>query len=168
MEECGGSGGGFPMAGSTTITSPSATASPTATQTTPGGGQIPTCEQLLSEFESDPQTQQASPAERQFGLAFLQAFAQGVLDEGVPGAARLDPDGNGVACDQLLSGGGSSPPASAVSASAQPPLTGASQSPPPNADLFDAGGPEGGPVPLMSGDRCPPEYPDKRGDACYR
>jgi hypothetical protein len=34
--------------------------------------QIPTCEQLLSEFESDPRTQQASPEERQFVLAFLQ------------------------------------------------------------------------------------------------
>jgi hypothetical protein len=170
VEECGGSGGGFPIAGSATTTSPPATASPTSTQSVPGGGQIPTCEQLLSEFESDPETQQASPAERQFGLAFLQAFAQGVLDEGVPGAARLDPDGNGVACDQLLSGGGSgsSPSASAASASAQPPLTGASQSPPPNADLFDAGGPEGGPVPLMPGGGCPSEYPVKRGDACYR
>ena len=137
-------------------------------QTAPAG-QIPTCEQLLSEFESDPETQRASPAERQFGLAFLQAFAQGILDEGVPGASRLDPDGNGVACDQLLSGGGGgSPSPSAGSASPQPSFTGASQSPPPNADLFEAGGPEGGPVPLMPGDRCPSEYPVRRGDACYR
>jgi hypothetical protein len=145
-------------------------------QTAPAG-QIPTCEQLLNEFESDPQTQQASPAERQFGLAFLQAFAQGILDEGVPGASRLDPDGNGVACDQLLSGGvGSSPTASvgsASAASAQPPLTTTtttttSQSPPPNADLFEAGGPLNGPVPLMPGGECPSEYPVKRDGACYR
>jgi hypothetical protein len=139
-------------------------------QTAPAG-QIPTCEQLLNEFESDPQTQQASPAERQFTLAFLQAFAQGILDEGVPGASRLDPDGNGIACDQLLSGGvggGGSPSASVGSASAQPPLTGASQSPPPNADLFEAGGPRIGPVPLMPGGECPGEYPVKRGGACYR
>ena len=40
-------------------------------QTAPAG-QIPTCEQLLSEFESDPETQQVSPAERQFGLAFCR------------------------------------------------------------------------------------------------
>ncbi len=138
-------------------------------------GQVPTCEQLLSEFESDPRTQQASPAERQFVLAFLQAFAQGVLDEGAPGASQLDPDGNGIACDQLLSGGGvgagggASPlAASAGSASAQPTVAGASQSPPPNADLFEAGGPEGGPVPLMPGGGCPSEYPLKRGGACYR
>ena len=140
-------------------------------QTAPAG-QVPTCEQLLSEFQSDPRTQQASPAERQFVLAFLQAFAQGVLDEGAPGASQLDPDGNGIACDQLLSGagaGGASPSvASAGSASAQPTVAGASQSPPPNADLFEAGGPEGGPVPLMPGGGCPSEYPLKRGGACYR
>ena len=131
-------------------------------------GQIPTCEQLISAFESDPRTQQASPAERRFVRAFLQGFAQGVLDEGAPRASRLDLDGNGVACDQLLSGGGGSPSPSAGSASAQPSFTGAGQSPPPNADLFEAGGPEGGPVPRMPGDGCPSEYPVKRGDACYR
>ena len=142
-------------------------------QTAPAG-QVPTCEQLLSQFQSDPRTQQASPAERQFVLAFLQAFAQGVLDEGAPGASQLDPDGNGIACDQLLSGagaggGGASPlVASAGSASAQPTVAGASQSPPPNADLFEAGGPEGGPVPLMPGGGCPSEYPLERGGACYR
>jgi hypothetical protein len=59
-------------------------------------GQIPTCQQLLREFESDPRTQQASPEERQFVLAFLQAYVQGLLEEGVPGASRLDPDGNGI------------------------------------------------------------------------
>jgi hypothetical protein len=137
-------------------------------QTAPAG-QVPTCEQLLNEYVSDPQTQQASPAERQFGLAFLQAFAQGILDEGVRGSSRLDPDGNGVACDQLLSGGGGSSPTAGVgSASAQPPLTGTSQSPSPNADLFEAGGPRYGPVPLMPGGECPFEYPLKRGGACYR
>jgi hypothetical protein len=137
-------------------------------QTAPAG-QIPTCEQLISEFESDPRTQRASPAERRFVRAFLQGFAQGVLDEGAPGASRLDPDGNGVACDELLSGGGgASPSPSAGSASPRPSFTGAGQSPPPSTDLFEAGGPEGGPVPPMPGDGCPSEYPVKRGDACYR
>ena len=68
--------------------------------------QIPTCEQILREFESDPRTQQASPEERQFVLAFVQAYVQRLLDQGVPGASRLDPDGNGIACDELLSAGG--------------------------------------------------------------
>jgi hypothetical protein len=65
-------------------------------QTVPAD-QMPTCDQILREFEADPETQQASPAERQFALTFLQAFAQGLLDEGAPEAARLDPDGNGIA-----------------------------------------------------------------------
>ena len=135
-------------------------------QTAPAG-QIPTCEQLISEFESDPETQQASPAERQFGRAFLQGFAQAILEEGAPGASRLDPDGNGVACDQLLGGSGASPSASAASASASPSPTGTSQPPPPNADLFEAGGPEGGPVPLMPNGSCPREFPTARDGACY-
>ena len=63
--------------------------------------QIPTCEQILREFESDPRTQQASPEERQFVLAFVQAYVQRLLDQGVPGASRLDPDANGIACDEL-------------------------------------------------------------------
>jgi hypothetical protein len=35
-------------------------------------------------------------------------------------------------------------------------------------DLLRAGGPEAGPVPLMPGGACPPEYPERRGEACYR
>ena len=33
--------------------------------------------------------------------------------------------------------------------------------------LMNAGRPEEGPVPLMPGGGCPPEYPDKRDGACY-
>ena len=135
-------------------------------QTAPAD-QIPTCEQILSEFESDPRTQQASPDERQFVLTFLQAYAQGLLDEGVPGASRLDPDGNGVACDELLSAGGGQP-ASTASASPQPSLDGGSRSLSQYGNLFEAGGPRNGPVPLMTDGRCPFEYPVKQGDACYR
>src|SRR5918997_2392450 len=68
--------------------------------------QVPTCQQLLREFESDPRTQQASPEERRFVRAFLQSYVQRLLDQGVPGASRLDPDGNGIACDQLQGAGG--------------------------------------------------------------
>ena len=146
--------------------------------------QVPTCEQLVREFESDPRTQQASPEERRFVLAFLQQYAQGLLDQGVPGAARLDPDGNGVACDQLRSAGGGQP-ASAGRASPQPSAGGGSQvastasaSPQPSADggnqlldrygnLLDAGGPTSGPLPLMPDGGCPKEFPTKRDGACY-
>jgi hypothetical protein len=35
-------------------------------------------------------------------------------------------------------------------------------------NLFNAGGPENGPVPLMPDGGCPVEYPTLRGDLCYR
>jgi hypothetical protein len=37
----------------------------------------------------------------------------------------------------------------------------------PSDDPYDAGGPRGGPVPLMPGGGCPVEYPVERGGACY-
>ena len=39
-------------------------------------------------------------------LAFVQTYVQRLLEEGVPGASRLDPDGDGIACEELLSAGG--------------------------------------------------------------
>jgi endonuclease YncB( thermonuclease family) len=36
------------------------------------------------------------------------------------------------------------------------------------SNLFNAGGPENGPVPLMPDGGCPVEYPVERGDLCYR
>jgi hypothetical protein len=128
--------------------------------------QIPTCEQLLREFESDPRAQQASPEERQFALAFLRILAQGLLDEGVPGASRLDPDGNGIACDELLNAGGGQF-ASAGSASPQPSVDGGSQLLNRYGNLLDAGGPTSGPVPLMPDGGCPREFPVMRDAACY-
>jgi len=147
-------------------------------------GQVPTCEQILRAFESDPRTRQASPEERRFVRAFLQQYAQGLLDEGVPGAARLDPDGNGIACDQLRSAGGGQP-ASTGSASPQPSAGGGGQvastsnaSPQPSADggnqlldrygnLLDAGGPSSGPLPLMPDGGCPREFPTMRDGVRY-
>ena len=137
-------------------------------------GQIPTCQQILREFESDPQTQQASPEERQFVLAFVQAYVQRLLDQGVPGASRLDPDGNGIACDELQSAAGGQA-ASAGRASPQP---SPQASPQPSVDrgsqllnrygnLLEAGGPTSGPVPLMPDGGCPREFPTMRNGACY-
>jgi hypothetical protein len=150
-------------------------------QTAPAG-QIPTCEQLLREFESDPRTQQASPEERQFVLAFVQAYVQRLLDQGVPGASRLDPDGNGIACDELQSAAGGQA-ASAGRASPQPaplpsPQASPQASPQPSVDrgsvllnrngsLLEAGGPTSGPVPLMPDGGCPREFPTMRDGACY-
>jgi hypothetical protein len=130
-------------------------------QTAPAD-QMPTCDQILREFEADPETQQATPAERQFALAFLQAFAQGLLDEGAPEAARLDPDGNGIACDEFLSAAGQS---ATSTSTAQPSPAGGSQSR--YGNLFEAGGPSSGPVPLMPNGSCPREFPTMQDGACY-
>ena len=127
---------------------------------------IPTCERLLREFESDPRTQQASPEERRFVRAFVQAFVQGLLDQGVPGASRLDPDGNGIACDELRSAGGGQL-ASAGSASPRPSVDGGSQLLNRYGELLDAGGPSSGPAPLMPNGGCPREFPAMRDGACY-
>lgn len=128
--------------------------------------QIPTCEQLLREFQSNPRTQQASPAERQFVQAFVQAFVQGLLDQGVPGASRLDPDGNGIACDELLSAGGGQS-ASVGSVAPQPSVDRGSQLLNRYGNLLEAGGPTSGPLPLMPHGGCPREFPTMRDGACY-
>ncbi len=52
-----------------------------------------------------------------------------------------------------------------------PPST-ATSSPDPSSsrrrdDLFKSGGPPDGPVPLMPGGKCPPEYPVQKHGACY-
>src|SRR5215217_6752205 len=127
---------------------------------------IPTCQQLLREIESDPRTQQASPQERQFVLAFLQAYVQRLLDQGVPGASRLDPDGNGIACDELLSAGGGQS-ARAGRASPRPSVEGGSQLLNRYGNLLEAGGPSSGPLPLMPDGGCPREFPTMRDGACY-
>ena len=127
---------------------------------------IPTCEQLLSEFESDPRTQQASPEERRFVRAFLQTYVQRLLDQGVPGSSRLDPDGNGIACDELQSAGGGQS-VSAGSASPQPSVDGGRQLLDRYGNLLDAGGPTSGPLPLMPNGGCPREFPTMRDGACY-
>ncbi len=129
-------------------------------------GQIPTCQQILREFESDPRTQQASPEERQFVLAFVQAYVQRLLDQGVPGASRLDPDGNGIACDELQSAAGGQP-ASAGRASPQPSVDRGSQLLNRYGNLLEAGGPTSGPLPLMPDGGCPREFPAMRDGACY-
>jgi hypothetical protein len=53
---------------------------------------------------------------------------------------------------------------------ASPAPTTSSPSPAPTSgddNLFRAGGPRSGPVPLMPDGRCPVEYPVKRDGACY-
>jgi hypothetical protein len=65
-------------------------------------------------------------------------------------------------------------PAPTTTTTASPAPTTASPSPSPSPaptsgddDLFKAGGPKSGPVPLMPDGGCPSEYPVKRDGACY-
>lgn len=69
-------------------------------------------------------------------------------------------------------GGGSATASPPSTATASPPSTSSpqpQQSPPPTSrdDLFSAGGPSAGPLPLMRDGGCPKEYPVKRSSACY-
>ena len=98
--------------------------------------------------------------------AFLQAYVQGLLDEGVPGASRLDPDGNGIACDELRNASGGQS-ASAGRASPRPSVDGGSQLLNRYGSLLEAGGPTSGPLPLMPDGGCPREFPTMRDGACY-
>jgi hypothetical protein len=57
----------------------------------------------------------------------------------------------------------------ARNSNASPPSSAsASPTPQPPRDLFNAGGPSNGPVPLMPDGGCPREFPSKRGNLCYR
>jgi hypothetical protein len=106
--------------------------------------------------------------------AFVQAYVQRLLDEDVPGASRLDPDGNGIACDELRSAGGgqaasagSAAGNAAGSASPQPSVGGGNQLLDRYGSLLEAGGPTSGPLPLMPDGGCPQEFPTMRDGACY-
>jgi hypothetical protein len=88
-----------------------------------------------------------------------QEEAQAVLEQDPSDPNRLDGnDNDGVACEMLphRPGGGTT--------------TGGTTTGGPTVDPthIDAGGPENGPVPLMSDGGCPIEYPTQRGDLCYR
>ncbi len=48
-----------------------------------------------------------------------------------------------------------------------PPPQPAPAPPPDSGTLFKAGGPMTGPVPAMPSGKCPKEFPNKRGEACY-
>ena len=63
-----------------------------------------------------------------------------------------------------------SPAPTTTTASPAPTTTTASPSPStpsPSDRMLDSGGPRRGPVPLMPGGECPPEYPVKKDGACY-
>jgi hypothetical protein len=102
-----------------------------------------------------------------------QQSAQVELDSDPSDPNNLDSDGNGIACDDYPYGG-------SVSATSVSPSTAAPSSPSPGSNaspkpgppqkrhnLFDAGGPTNGPVPLMADGACPVEFPVKRNGLCH-
>jgi hypothetical protein len=59
-------------------------------------------------------------------------------------------------------------PASTPASTSPPPKPNPSPKPKAKRNLFDSGGPENGPVPLMPDGGCPVEYPAERDELCYQ
>jgi hypothetical protein len=84
-----------------------------------------------------------------------------------------------VTVEECSTSGGGSPPPGTPPPNSPPPTTIPESPPPgpspggspidpgPGRNLFDAGGPSTGPLPLMPDGTCPKEFPVKRGGACY-
>ncbi|HEX5848955.1 MAG TPA: hypothetical protein VFY59_07130 [Rubrobacter sp.] len=108
-----------------------------------------------------------------------QQSAQAALERDPSDPDDLDADGNGSACDDYdystTSNTQSSPLPSSASPGSSSTSDSSTSSPSPSSGsrpqgdrtLLDAGGPTSGPVPLMPGGTCPPEFPTKQQDLCY-
>jgi hypothetical protein len=102
-----------------------------------------------------------------------QESAQAELERAPSDPSDLDPDDDGLACEDFDYGGiGSSPSTSTAKASIDRYQNVASVDKVQNkvmgsGDLFDAGGPSEGPVPLMPDGSCPGEFPTRQNGACY-
>ena len=116
-----------------------------------------------------------------------QQEAQDSLEADPSDPDNLDADGDGQACEEEFgdeaSGGSTTatprtpppspkapPPAPKTAAPAPrptPPPQPAPTPPPDSGTLFKAGGPMTGAVPAMPSGKCPREFPEKRGGACY-
>jgi hypothetical protein len=111
-----------------------------------------------------------------------QESAQAELERDLSDPYNLDPDADGIACEEYdYEGGGGSPaatasPTAAASSTAAASPTAAKvqydsaaqdQKDLGSDELFDAGGPAGGPAPPLPDGSCPSEYPTKQNGACY-
>jgi hypothetical protein len=114
-----------------------------------------------------------------------QEEAQAVYDQDTSDPYGLDgPQGaaysgeQGVACEELprrpvqggtttgTTAGGTTTGGTTTGGTTGPPTTGPLDGS--NRDLFNAGGPKNGPVPLMPDGGCPVEFPVERAALCYR
>ena len=94
-----------------------------------------------------------------------QKAAQAELQRNPSDPSNLDPNGNGIACENYDYGFASASTTATSSPTVKATPTAAQSQDP--GKLFDSGGPTGGPVPLMRGGSCPPEFPIKQNGACY-
>ena len=117
--------------------------------------------------------QTTTPALAQEDLYDCQSFgsqesAQAELQRNPTDPYGLDPNKDGQACEDYNYGNGST--ASAAAATSSPTSTATSAAAVTDQydrDLFNAGGPSTGPVPLMPDGSCPVEYPVEQNGACY-
>jgi hypothetical protein len=105
-----------------------------------------------------------------------QDSAQAELERNPSDPSNLDPDGNGIACEDYdygVDGGsaGTTEDTSTSSASATSDQydasAGLSQYEKEVGALFDSGGSTAGAVPLMPDGSCPDEFPTQQDGACY-
>jgi hypothetical protein len=94
-----------------------------------------------------------------------QQEAQAELDRNPSDPNNLDSDNDGVACESLP-GGGTATNESAGASGEQYGDNGSTQYQ--TVPIFDSGGPEAGPAPIMPGGGCPSEFPVARDGACHR
>jgi hypothetical protein len=119
---------------------------------------------------ADPSTP-AIAQEDQYDCASFgsQESAQAELERDMSDPSNLDPDANGIACADYDYGTGTT--TTTTTTAAQDQYGGAAtdqyQQDLGNGDLFSSGGPSSGPVPLMPGGGCPPQFPTEQDGACY-
>jgi hypothetical protein len=113
--------------------------------------------------------QTTTPALAQNDLYDCQSFgsqqsAHAELERNPSDPYNLDSDKDGQACEDYDYGSGSTASPTATSSPTSTASPTANQY---DRNLFNAGGPATGPVPLMPDGSCPVEYPVKQNGACY-
>jgi hypothetical protein len=93
-----------------------------------------------------------------------QESAQAELERDPSDPSDLDPDNDGIACEDYDYGGISSPPSTGTAKASVDQYQNESMH---LGELFDAGGLSKGPVPLMPDGSCPGEFPTRQNGACY-
>lgn len=119
--------------------------------------------------ESTIRTAQAQTSDLDCSDVSTQAEAQAVYDQDPSDPNRLDEDDDGIACESLPEGDGSSGGGDETAAQDQYDngTTTTTTQDQEVGDLMNAGGPATGPVPMMPGGGCPEEFPVERDEGCF-